>query len=53
MKPAKQAKKALRTARKAVAPAVELTRNAAREVFKKVKAAHKASTKAVKKGLAS
>jgi hypothetical protein len=36
----KQPKKVLRKVRKAAEPAVELTRDAAREVFKKIKAAH-------------
>jgi len=36
----KKPRKVLREARKAAEPAVELTREAAREVFKKIKSAH-------------
>ena len=41
----KKPRKALRKLRKAAAPAVEMTRGAAREVFKKIKAAHARAAK--------
>jgi predicted translin family RNA/ssDNA-binding protein len=51
MKKTKRARKVLRKAKQAIEPAVKLTREAARKVYKDLKAAHKATAKVIRKGV--